>query len=119
MHELLRVPVPGTAQRPFTDASAVEWPGPSELQGPGQPWDVLYELYPDGRELHTVDVWAKPLSEICVAVGPAPHIYLEVTAVTQTQVWVHDDGGSVLVKDARRPKQQDAYQGDARGRYSR
>jgi hypothetical protein len=64
-------------------------------------------------------VWAKPLSEICVAVGPAPHIYLEVTAINQAQVWVRDDGGSVLVKDARRPKQQDAYQGDARGRYSR
>ena len=85
LHELLRVPVQGTAQRPFVDEAAAEWPGPPELQAPGQPWDVLYELYPDGRELHTVDVWAKPLNEICVAVGPAPHIYLEATAIKQSQ----------------------------------
>jgi hypothetical protein len=119
LHELLRVPVQGTAQRPFADAAAVEWPGPPELQGPGQPWDMLYALYPDGRELHTVDVWEKPLTEICVAVGPAPHIYLEVAAIKQSQVWVQDDFGSVLVKDSRRPKQHDGYQGDERGRYSR
>ena len=57
MHEMLRVPIQGTAQRPFADAAAAEWPGPPELQAPGQPWDMLYELYPDGRELHTVDIW--------------------------------------------------------------
>lgn len=119
LHEMLRVPIQGTPQQPFADAAAAEWPGPPELQAPGQPWDVLYDLYPDGRELHTVDVWEKPLSEICVAVGPAPHIYLEATAIKQSQVWVQDDFGSVLVKDARRPKQHDSYQGDERGRYSR
>jgi hypothetical protein len=27
LHEMLRVPVQGTAQRPFADATAVEWPG--------------------------------------------------------------------------------------------
>ena len=83
LHEMIRVPIQGTAQRPFADAAAAEWPGPPELQGPGQPWDVLYQLYPDGRELHTVDIWEKPLDEICVAVGPTPHIYLEAKALSK------------------------------------
>ena len=32
---------------------------------------------------------------------------------------MQDDNGCVLVKDLRRPKQHDDYQGDERGRYSR
>jgi hypothetical protein len=120
-HELLRVRVRGTPQRPFDGSKeGASWPGPDEMQAPGVHRDDLWELAPNGREATSVNLWARPLSDIVVAVGPAPHIYLEATFLKGNQVWVVDDDGSVLCKEPRRwLKKHEGYAGDARGRYSR
>ena len=119
-HELLRVRVRGTPQRPFDGSKeGASWPGPDEMQAPGVHRDDLWELAPNGREATSVNLWARPLSDIVVAVGPAPHVYLEATFLKGNQVWVVDDDGSVLCKEPRRLKKHEGYAGDARGRYSR
>ena len=119
-HELLRVRMRGTPARPFDGSrEGASWPGPDELQAPGVHRDDLWELAPNGREPTSINLWTRPLSDIVVAVGPAPHLYLEATFVKGDQVWVVDDGGSVLCKEPRRLKKHEGYAGDARGRYSR
>jgi hypothetical protein len=118
-HELLRLRVKGSSRRPFDGTLGAAWPGPDELQGPNQPSDVLYALSEDGREQHAPDLWATQLDQLVVGVGPAPHIYLEVTHMSGARVWAVDDGGVVLVKDRRRPALHDGYRGDEQGRYTR
>jgi hypothetical protein len=117
-HELYRVPVKGTRQRPFDNTSGAAWPGPDSLQAPGHPSSDLEALFANGSEPFVADVWSRPLDELLVAVGPSPHLYFEVKRRDGAQVWVEDDGGSILVKDAVRPKLYGGYQGDAKGRYS-
>ena len=104
-HELLRLRIRGTPLRPFDGTQGAEWPGPDALQAPGVASDVLFELHPDGREQHAPDVWSNPLSELVIAVGPAPHVYLQPTHLEEQRVWVEDDTGVVLSKDSRRPAQ--------------
>ena len=118
-HELWRVPVKGTRQRPFDGTRGAAWPGPDEMQAPGHPSSDLEALFPDGSERYVADAWTRPIGELVVAVGPAPHLYFSVTATEGLKVWVEDDGGSVLVKDSDRPKLYEGYQGDETGRYSR
>ena len=78
-----------------------------------------YALSEDGREQHAPDLWATPLDQLVVGVGPAPHVYLEVAHVSGARVWAVDDGGVVLVKDRHRPALHEGYRGDEQGRYSR
>ena len=118
-HELYRVPVKGTRQRPFDGTSGAAWPGPDALQAPGHPSSDLEALFADGSEPFVADAWTRPTSELLVAVGPAPHLYFAVKHVEGAKVWVEDDGGSILVKDASRPKLYSGYRGDEKGRYSR
>jgi hypothetical protein len=86
---------------------------------PCKPQGIRAATFADGREAYVPDAWTRPLSELLVAVGPAPHIYLQVKARDGAKAWVEDDGGCVLVKDADRPKLFQGYQGDESGRYSR
>ena len=118
-HELLRLRVKGSSRRPFDDTQGAVWPGPDELQGPNQLASVLYALSDDGREQHAPDLWATPLDQLVVGVGPAPHIYLEVTHMSGARVWAVDECGVVLVKDRHRPALHESYRGDEQGRYSR
>ena len=118
-HELWRVPVKGTRQRPFDGTRGAAWPGPDEMQAPGHPSSDLEALFPDGSERYVADAWTRPIAELVVAVGPAPHLYFEVKHRDGAQVWVEDDGWSILVKDSDRPKLYKGYQGDEKGRYSR
>jgi hypothetical protein len=118
-HELLRLRIRGTPLRPFDGTHGAEWPGPDDMQAPGQPSDVLFAVHPDGREEHARDLWANPLSEIVIAVGPAPHVYLQPTHLEAERVWVEDDTGVVLSKDSRRPAQWQGYRGDEIGRFTR
>ena len=46
-HELLRVPIKGSRQRPFDGTRGASWPGPDELQGPGKPSSDLEALFED------------------------------------------------------------------------
>ena len=117
--ELYRVPVKGTRQRPFDNTSGAAWPGLDALQAPGHPSSELEALFADGSEPFVADTWSRSLSELLVVVGPAPHLYFEVKHVEGAKVWVEDDGGSILVKDTKRPKLRGGYQGDEKGRYSR
>ena len=118
-HELWRVLVKGTRQRPFDGTRGAAWPGPDEAQAPGHPSSDLEALFPDGSERYVADTWTRPLAELLVAVGPAPHLYFPVTAIEGAKVWIEDDEGSVLVKDSDRPKLYKGYQGDEKGQYSR
>ena len=104
-HELLRLRIRGTPLRPFDGTQGAVWPGPDALQAPGVASDVLFELHPDGREQHAPDVWSSPLSDLVIAVGPAPHVYLQPTHLEEQRVWVEDDTGVVLSKDSQRPAQ--------------
>ena len=118
-HELLRVPIKGSRQRPFDGTRGASWPGPDELQGPGRPSSDLEALFEDGSEAFVADAWTRPLSELLAAVGPAPHLYFPITHREGAKIWVEDDGGSILVKDPNRPKLFGGYNGDENGRYSR
>ena len=115
----LYVPVKGTRARPFDGTRGAAWPGPEAMQAPGRPSSDLEALFVDGSEPFVADAWTRPLDELLVAVGPAPHLYFEAKHVEGAKVWVEDDAGVILVKDGTRPKLHGGYRGDAKGRYSR
>ena len=91
-HELYRLLVKGTRLRPFDGTKGVAWPGPDALQAPGHPSSDLEALFADGSEALVSDPWSRPLSELLVAVGPAPHLYFEPKHVEGAKVWVQEIG---------------------------
>ncbi len=118
-NELIRATIKGTAARLFDGTPGLSWPGPDDAMAPGRPSSELYALLQRGQEAHTPDLWSRPLDELVVAIGPAPHLYVAVTHVDGDRVWIEDDDGSILVKDADRPAQHGGYRGDDQGRYER
>jgi hypothetical protein len=117
--EIIRATIKGTAARPFDGTPGLSWPGPDDAMAPGRPSSELYALLQRGQEVHTPDLWSRPLDELVVAIGPAPHLYVAVTHFDGDRAWIEDDGGSILVKDRARPAQHGDYRGDDQGRYER
>ena len=98
----------------FSDGTGLAWPGPGK-PAPGVRSSDLYELHPEGREVLDQDLWMRPLNDLVIGVGPAPHIFVEVDVIQGNKVWIRSS--VIRVVDTSRPKLYKGYRGDEEGIY--